>query len=45
VEDVMFVKPKLIELIVAGDDKEDTSIFLKSNKTFSVKQSAGKFMQ
>jgi hypothetical protein len=30
----MFVKPKLIELIVAGDDKE-TSIFLKSNKTFS----------
>jgi (2Fe-2S) ferredoxin len=41
VEDIMFVKPKLIELIVAGDDKEDTSIFLKSNKTFSVKQSAG----
>jgi uncharacterized protein YlzI (FlbEa/FlbD family) len=40
VEDVMFVKPKLIELIVAGDDREDTSIFLKSNKTFSVKQSA-----
>jgi hypothetical protein len=26
VEDIMFVKPKLIELIVAGDDKEDFDI-------------------
>jgi hypothetical protein len=43
VEDIMFVKPKLIELIVAGDDK-DTSIFLKSNKHFR-EAVGGKFMQ
>lgn len=39
-EDVMYVLPSLIEIIVAGDDKEDTTIYLTSNKTFNVKESA-----
>jgi len=39
IESMMFVRPELIELIIDGDEKEPTSLYL-GNKHFSVKETA-----
>ena len=40
VESPLYVKAELIDLIIGGDKKEDTTIFLTTNKSFNVKETA-----
>ena len=39
-ESPLYVKEELIDLIIGGHGKENTTIFMTSNKTYSVKESA-----
>lgn len=40
VESPLYVKAELIDLIIGGDEKENTNIFLTTNKSFNVKETA-----
>lgn len=40
VESTLYVKAELIDLIIGGNKKENTTIFLTTNKSFNVKETA-----
>lgn len=39
-ESPLYVKGELIDLIIGGDEKENTLIFMTSNKSYNVKETA-----